>query len=278
MAHKGLPIVHFEKLACTACHSGPMPVSEPEIVHTSLAHKLGLSAPARGKNTAPVILEPVLLYGPNGKIAPYKMVWPSYWARRKNGKLQPILPAEVAKTASLPKQEPDAVQRDPYNTKPLTDGQIQAALESLSKDATNGEPVFVAAGKMYRMEKGNLVSDEDAAGQPYSWALAHDVRPARQALGAKGCADCHSSDSPMFFATVLARGPIDPGKGVVKETSELRGENKTWARAFAFTFRFRPFLKVILFACALILAAILAHFGLRCIALITAAPDKKTTP
>jgi hypothetical protein len=275
MVHKGLPLVHFERLACTACHSGPMPASKPEIVHTSLAHKLGLPAPARGKRTAPVILEPVFLYGPNGKIAPYRMVWPSYWARRKSGKLQPILPAEVLKSANLPKQEPDAVQRDPYNTRPLTDAQIQTALDSLSKDATNGEPVFIAAGKLYRMQKGILMSEEDAAAQPYSWALAHDVRPARQALGAKGCADCHSEKSPMFFGNVLAQGPVEPGKGLARETWQLLGEDKRLASVFAFTFHFRPWLKLFILVMALIVAGVLAHYFLRAMGLVTVRADQR---
>src|SRR6266436_2312804 len=45
--HKGMPQIHFEKLTCTACHAGPFPTDQPQIVHTSLAHKLGLPAPAR---------------------------------------------------------------------------------------------------------------------------------------------------------------------------------------------------------------------------------------
>jgi hypothetical protein len=275
LIHKGLPPIHLEKLTCTACHSGPSPGPEPEFVHTSLAHKLGLPAPARGKNTAPIILQPVFLRGSDGKIAPCRMVWPSYWARRKDGKLTPLLPAEVAKAADLPKQESDDVPRDPYNTKPLTDAQIQKALESLPDDASKGEAVFVAAGKMFRLDKGKLVSEEDPAARPYSWAVAHDVRPARQALGAKGCADCHSEDSPIYFATVLARGPIEPAKGLHKEAWELRGDDKTWAESFAFTFHFRPLLKCIVFGAALIVLAVLAHYGLRGVGAITAAVSAK---
>jgi hypothetical protein len=265
LVHNGLPLVHLEKLSCTACHSGPLPESAPEIVHTSLAHKLGLPAPTRGKNTAPIIVQPVFLKGADGKIAPNRMVWPSYWARRKNGKLQPILPAEVAKTADLPKPTPENLQRDPYNSKPLEPAQIQKALESLSDGATNNDPVFVASGKLYRLEKGVLLSEESPEAQPYSWPLAHDVRPARLALGAKGCADCHSGDSPIFFAKITAQGPVPPGGGVVKETWQLRGVDKKFISTFALTFKFRPWLKIFIFATALAVAAVLAHYLLRAI-------------
>jgi hypothetical protein len=275
--HKGMPLVHFQKLTCTACHSGPLAGPQPEIVHTSLAHKLGLPLAARGKEMAPIIVEPVFLYDTDGRIAPYKVVWPSYWARLKDGKLTPILPAEVAASADLPKQKSEDAVRDPYNSKPLTDPKIQDALASLSEDSSKGEAVFIAAGKMYRLEKDKLVAKEDAAAAPYSWALAHDVRPARQALGAKGCADCHSSESATFFGTVLARGPVEPDKGVSKEMWQLRGEDKirTWIDAFDLGFKFRPWLKCFIFAAAFVVLMVLAHYALRGVGAITAAISAK---
>jgi len=276
--HKGMPPIHFQKLTCTACHSGPLPESQPEIVQTSLAHKLGLPLPARGKNMAPVIVEPVFLYDANGKIAPYKMVWPSYWARLKAGKLTPLLPADAARDADLPKQKAEDAVRDPFNSKPLTDKQIADALESLAEASTNGEPVFIAAGKMYRLEKDKLVAEETAAAAPYSWALAHDVRPARQALGAKGCADCHSGDSPAFFGTTLARGPVALTNGVSKEMWQLRGEDKTWIKAFALGFEVRPFFKLTLLGAALVVLVVLVHYVPRGVGAITAALSAKKPP
>jgi hypothetical protein len=272
--HKGMPLVHFAKLTCTACHSGPLPGPQPEIVQTSLAHALGLLAPVRGKNTAPIIVQPVFLYDADGRIAPYKMVWPSYWARLKDGKLTPLLPAAAAKSVDLPKQNSEEAVRDPYNTKPLTDPQIQHALESLADKSA----VFIAAGKMYRLDKGKLLAEESAAAAPYSWALAHDVRPARQALGAKGCADCHASDSPAFLGTVLARGPVAPAQGLSREMWELRGENKTWIEAFAFAFKFRLWLKCIVFGAALVVLMVLAHYALRGVGVFTAAISAKKPP
>jgi hypothetical protein len=270
LVHKGLPPIHLAKLSCTACHSGPLPTAEPQVVHTSLAHKLGLPAPERGKNTAPVIIEPVFLRGADGKIYPYKMVWPSYWARLNGTNLTPMLPAEAAKTLTLPQPSSDDAARDPYNTKPLTDPQIKQALESFPSDPSKGEPVFIAAGKIYRVEKGILSASEFPAAQPYAWALAHDVRPASQALGARGCAECHASDAPMYFATVTARGPVETRNGLNKEMWEMRGDDKTVASFFAFTFHFRPLLKCIVFAAAFVVLGVLIHYGLRGIGAITA--------
>jgi nitrate/TMAO reductase-like tetraheme cytochrome c subunit len=278
LVHKGMPPIHFEKLSCTACHSGPTPTPDQTIVHTSLAHKLGLPAPARGRNTAPVIIEPVFLRGGDGKIAPFKMVWPSYWARVKDGKLTSMLPAEVAKLGALPKQENEDIPRDPYNTKPLGDAQIQQVLQSIPNDAVKGTAAFIAAGKLYRLDNGKLTSDENPAAKPYAWALAHDVRPASQALGARGCAECHSSDSQVYFAMVTARGPVEPTNALSKGIWEMRGDDKKVGSFFAFTFTFRPMLKCMVFGAAIIVLAVLVHYALRGVGAITASLAKKTPP
>jgi hypothetical protein len=262
--HKGMPPIHFEKLSCTACHSGPFPTDSEQIVHTSLAHKLGIPMPARGENTAPAIVQPVFLRGADGKIAPHKIVWPSYWGRMKDGKVKPMLPEEAAKLLGdkLPKQTTEEVQRDPHNTKPLSDQQIKDALAVLAEDKANGEGVYLAAGKLYRLDGTALKAEEHESAKAYSWALAHDVRPASQALGVRGCADCHSDDSPIYFGTISARGPVASTNGVTKEMWALRGEDKTIASTFAFTFNFRPMLKYITFGSAFIVLAVIASYGL----------------
>ena len=270
LLHKGLPPIHFAKLSCAACHSGPFPAPQPQVVHTSLAHKLGLPAHTRGQNTAPVILEPVFLRGADGKIAPFKMVWPSFWARLNGTNLTPILPADAAKTVTLPQPSGDDAARDPYQTRPLTDAQIQQALESFPADHSKGDPVFIAAGKIYRVDKGVLSSREFPAAKPYAWALAHDVRPAAQALGARGCADCHAGDSPIYFATVAAKGPVEAKDGLRRQMWQMRGDDKTVASFFAFTFHFRPLLKTIVFAAAFVVLGVLLHYGLRGLGAIAA--------
>jgi hypothetical protein len=260
--HKGMPPIHFEKLSCTACHAGPFPTDATQIVQTSLAHKLGLMAPVRGENTAPVIVQPVFLPGQDGRIAPHRAVWPSYWGRLKDGKVQPILPEEVSKLAQakLPRQASDDVPRDPYNTKPLTDQQIQEVLTALSADPAQGEAVFIASGKLYQLEGESVKSAEHEAAKAYTWALGHDVRPAGQSLGARGCADCHAGDSPIYFSEVTARGPVSRLSGVSRDMLDLRGEDRTLVSLFAFTFNFRPMLKVICFGSAfIILGVLLSH-------------------
>jgi hypothetical protein len=59
----------------------------------------------------------------------------------------------------------------------------------------------------------------------------------------------------------------------------MRGDDKTVASVFAYTFNFRPLLKCIVLGAAFIVLAVLAHYGLRGVGAITApAPAKKAPP
>jgi hypothetical protein len=58
-----------------------------------------------------------------------------------------------------------------------------------------------------------------------------------------------------------------------KEMWELRGDDKTVASFFAFTFHFRPLLKILVFAAAFVVLGVLLHYGLRGIGAITAPPS-----
>jgi hypothetical protein len=195
------------------------------------------------------------------------MIWPSYWGRmNKEGAIRPMLPAEVSSVISekslIPDQTTDEQIRDPYDTRPLTNDQIRKILAALGEDKTKEEPVFVTAGRLYRVS-GSPDSRgpwEHQAAAPYAWAFGHDVRPAKQALGARGCTDCHSSDSPIFFGQVVARGAVTAGASATMW--ELRDKDATLAKLFAFSFTFRPMLKYIVFPCAAIVAGVLLYYGL----------------
>ncbi|MDB6024506.1 MAG: cytochrome c nitrite reductase, pentaheme subunit, partial [Verrucomicrobiales bacterium] len=190
----------------------------------------------------------------------------------------PMLPEEVVKAAGdkLPSQSSDDVERDPYNTKPITDQQIQQVLVALASDKTQGEGVFIAAGKLYRLNGDKLRAEENEAAKPYAWALAHDVRPAKQAVGARGCADCHADKSPIYSGTVAARGPVEPKNGVAKEMWEARGDDsKTVASAFAFTFKFRTMLKIVTFSAAFVVLAVLVSYGVAGVGAMTRGGRRK---
>lgn len=93
--HKGIPAVHFEKLNCTVCHSGPLPAKEPVRVRTSRANRLGIYGIAQWSTDFPQIVEAVYARDKWGKLAPYRLMWPSYWGKSDNGDTLPFKPSEV---------------------------------------------------------------------------------------------------------------------------------------------------------------------------------------
>lgn len=291
--HKGLPTIHFEKLACTACHSGPWPSAEStDRIQTSLAHALGLERPTRRPQTLPQIAEPVFLRGADGKIAPHRMVWPSYWGWMSGQTVTPI-PAEVVKRIAGDTL-PQVRETSPEAWTPLPDERISTALEKLSaggfslpsvqrsaatQPATmpatmpttmpiqkgSGQPVYIAGGKLFtRGADGKLaITSDHAAAQPYSWPLGHDVRPAAQSLGIRGCADCHSEQGAIYFGRVAALGPVRAEVAVMKTNAELRGDSPTLQRIWNLAFAGRTLMKILVFACAAVLIAVLLTYGIR---------------
>jgi len=258
--HKGIPPVHFDRLSCTACHSGPWPSETPVNVQTSFAHELGLESFERTAESAPRIVAPIFLRADDNKITPHKMVWPNFWGTLRSDKVTPMAPAKVKVVARDAFKD---LQATPWVA--LTNEQVGKVLAGISgaKDLV-GEPVYVSGGKLYRRAAdGKVSAAEHAAAKPYAWPLAHEVRPASAALGTRGCSDCHSSKSPIYFTQVVAQGPVAPTQALSKAMYELRDDNGLLAWLFAFTFNFRMMLKVISFGSAAVLAGVLVLYGLR---------------
>jgi hypothetical protein len=92
--HAGLPPIHFEKLSCTACHSGPVPRDEAIGIMTSLAHGLGEQGHRTGFEL-PAIVGPVYTKGADDRIYPNRSMWPAFWGTLNDGKVQPISPPRV---------------------------------------------------------------------------------------------------------------------------------------------------------------------------------------
>ena len=261
--HKGLPTVHFKKLTCTACHSGPRPGSAAGHVQTSRAHELGVKAKQHRDDALPLIQWPVFMpeagAGAEGRIAPHKVLWPAYWGRLKDNTVTPLAPEAVQAAAG------DVLPEVALSKwKPLTADQIVKVLSALGgqKDPA-GEPVFVSGGRLYRKTSDtNLDSAEHPAAAPYAWPVAHEVRPKMKSLGTGGCTDCHASDSPLFFGQVVADSTAETQTPLVKAMYEFQGLNPTELKAWGLSYTFRPMFKVVGFATAAVIGAVLLAYAL----------------
>ncbi|MDH4201916.1 MAG: cytochrome c3 family protein [Phycisphaerae bacterium] len=264
--HRGIPTIHFEKLTCTACHSGTWPAEEAARWKTARMHETGLHGPHTPYVPQPHVYAPVLMKGAGGKIGPYKLFWPAYWAAQRDDAMTPIPPEQVLEKAG---DVLGAYIEKTDDWKPLTEQQIAGVLERLSTGGERG--VYIAGGKSYRLDaEGNVTSCDDEAAQPYAWPMAHDVRPAEQSLGVRMCKDCHTTDSPFFFGTVEMDTPVKADNGVrTMEMIQLQGIDRLYMWVFNASFVFRPFLKIVAFAsCGLIVLVLLAY-GVRAVAAVS---------
>jgi hypothetical protein len=101
---------------------------------------------------------------------------------------------------------------------------------------------------------------------PYAsvYKFSHDVAPARAALGAGGCTDCHASNSKFFDRAVLltAFSP-DDGKPRWTPNSTVLGFSSASVRLGAFR---EETLKPVLYALLALLAGLLVIMGVRVVA------------
>jgi hypothetical protein len=162
--HSGIPAVHFERLSCTVCHSGELPSTEPMLIRTSRNNRLGVYGMAQWATEWPQIIEPVFVRDSSGKIAPHRLIWPSFWGKSEGENIWPLLPAEVADAAGRILM----VEED--------------AAEVLKAIALYGEiegiPVIVLSGNVYEPNVDGLLDVSSYIGEEISaeiyWAVKTD--------------------------------------------------------------------------------------------------------
>jgi hypothetical protein len=145
----------------------------------------------------------------------------------------------------------------------LTEEQVALVLAALARSPGTADPAYVSGGRIFRLGKnGGLVSAKHAAAGPVTWPLAHDVRPAQQSLGWKGCADCHSGGSDFFFARLEGTGPLLTEEVDRISASSFMGLGGLFQRVFGLSFIVRPAFKIVLAVCAVVAGSLLFLAGL----------------
>jgi hypothetical protein len=264
--HAGIPPSHFDKLSCTACHSGPWPANETIRTKTARAHALGIAGASKEGEILPHLLYPVFARGQDGKIGVFKLLWPAYWATMSDGNVtplametvKPVTSRVITKTAfSKTGSWPDLKEED-----------IARILTLLGEKVDAGaKVVYVTGGKVYSLDEGGkLVSADNKMAEPYLWPIAHDVRPAAQSLGVRNCQDCHTTNSPFLFGSVSVDSPLKNLTG--REMVSFENLPRFYTKAFAFSFVFRPWLKVVVILSSLVILGVLVLYALKALGFV----------
>jgi hypothetical protein len=271
--HAGIPAVHFDKLTCTACHSGPWPKNETIHTKTARAHALGIAGASKEGEILPHLLYPVFAKGQDGKIGVFKLFWPAYWATMSDGNVMP-LPMETVKSATSRIIMKAAFSKT-GSWPDLKDEDIIKILIALGeKIDTGAKPVYITGGKLYSLDAGGkLVSADNKMAEPYMWPIAHDIRPAAQSLGVRSCQDCHATNSPFLFGKVSADSPLKLAAGAkMIEFEKLSMRSTEW---FAWSFMFRPMFKIVSIAALVVIIGVLAFYALKALGFVAKAVTGK---
>jgi len=260
--HRGIPPVHFERLSCTACHSGPWPGGMTFRVKTSRAHALGIPKSDTSADALPPIQSPVFALQSNGTFAPHDIVWPAFWAYRGTAGLRVIPPAVIRPlVASLPVDTTQSAA----SRRVLRPSGIASVLHRLHEmDSSAGEPVYASGGGAYTLAAdGTILRRPATEARPYLWPIAHDVRPKEQSLGIRGCTDCHATDAPFHFGVVGVSSPFVAIPDSIARMTDYQDASPLAAWLFSASFLFRPGLKALVIASFLLIAAVVALYAMR---------------
>ncbi len=262
--HAGIPPIHFDKISCTGCHSGLWPEESAAKIKTSRAHALGTHNVNKKSEALPHIFSPVLAKGKDGKIAPHNLIWPAFWASVDGDKITPLPLETIKPVVSKILKKDKAVLSG--NWPSLTNEQLEKILKAFS---AKDKAAYVTGGRVYHLDdKGELTAHEHEQAEPYLWPIAHDVRPASQSLGVRRCEDCHATDAGFFFGKVAVDSPLVAIQDEFKEMVHYQDINKLYAKIFAFTYVFRPWLKIVALACCAVIGIILLLYGLKMLGFI----------
>ncbi len=210
--HKSIPKSHLARIACVTCHVTEHNVAAVGTVDTTTGVAAGLPTVKGAKKYGETgKWTPAYFRLRDGKIYSGNALLPVWWGNRIGGIVHPLFLSETAKAYEKVK---DAINDDNGDGKPEanTEIEITAMLRAIREVLAGGRfahisPVYVKGNRVWQLSGDRLISIRyHPQAQPLRWTFSHNVSPASKALGAGGCKDCHTVDSPFFNSPVI----LDP--------------------------------------------------------------------
>ncbi len=226
---------HLKKIDCTTCHIPFIPkaataaivVGNGEIVH--YAQPSNISGHLRTMNRQPGYERNFRRDKENGKIRPVNYLQPVVFTNQdENGIHYPLFLKEVRKGYNLYLKRSTEFKHGNVQVYQSTQ-EIGWILKDLTTTLEgNGrfrkiKPFHHKGGYVYSLNKTNEVIkeiDTTWVGNIEGYSISHNVAPAKNALGAGGCSDCHSDNSAIFNG-VYYSDIFGPDGGVMEKNPPL---------------------------------------------------------
>ena len=165
-----------------------------------------------------------------GRIIPVKSLIIAYWGDldEQTQRIKPIPLWKIRNVKKPSLNDNDADEIPELNTF----DEIKSYLSVLTsndrfENPVARVPVLVKGGFIYRLDqKGDVQKLKHEQAKPVDFSLSHNVASGSSVLGAHGCRDCHTKNSPFFLRKMLIDSLDENGKAVYAEAWEQLGIDK----------------------------------------------------
>ncbi|MCA9133665.1 MAG: hypothetical protein KDA45_10940, partial [Planctomycetales bacterium] len=148
---------------------------------------------------------------------------------------------------------------------------LAAALTAVEEKYPGRQAVYISGGVGFARDGENKTQILTArqlggAADPYAWPQAHNVRPARQALGAQGCSECHRDGAPFFEADLSPVALVPTQRATPLKAYSLQKVDRDRLKRWNQVFRGRDAFKwasftVLTVTCVVLLSALVWNIG-----------------
>lgn len=205
--HKSVRPSHLERIACEACHIPSLGRAASLAMETSTGKVEFITNPRSADDPGDrAEWKPVYERRSEEVIFPLNSVVSIWWGNRDADSI--IYPLFLRETEDAWNGYEDDVTDDDDDGEPEVNRieEIAAGLKA-TRDALAGnarfdriDPVLVKGRKIYSLNQaGEVQETENTDAWSYvNFSINHNVAPARMALGANGCDDCHVQEANFF--------------------------------------------------------------------------------
>lgn len=223
---------HLEKLACETCHIPTLHRAAAEGFDVTTGALVNY--PKLGAKKVGDYFDWKPRYArkhKDGKIWPVNNLLPAIYTNHdKDGIYYPLFAREIGK--GFEKIKGKLKGKQPNKPELHTPEEIKLMLTSLAVTLQGNKrfqqirPAYHKGGQIhYLSDKGDIVTakDETWCGEGEGFNINHNVAPASLALGANGCADCHSEKAQIFKGQIVTDLFGPDGKPVFTRSGRLIG-------------------------------------------------------
>ncbi|WP_173080490.1 cytochrome b/b6 domain-containing protein [Fundidesulfovibrio magnetotacticus] len=206
-AHSGVRPSHLEKLACEACHIPALNRAGGEGFDVTTGQMVNYSKIGSKGMGAEFKWEPRIEVLKRGQLAPVNPLLVVTWTNRDaDGAYHPLFMRELQKAWEIAKTRIKDV-KNPNKPELHTPEDIKAMLLAVAEALKGNQrfkavsPAYHKGGEIHVLDAGGLVAtrqDDTWVGHGEGFNINHNVAPAKLALGAGGCRDCHSETGNVF--------------------------------------------------------------------------------